>query len=236
MERHQQEFYRGLLEVEQRQLTAEAREIQDGLGQSQKESVQELSSYDNHPADSGSETFEREKDLSLRGNLDRRLQEINKALGRIEQDQYGTCASCGGEIPPDRLRANPAALYCIRCQEADDGQADTRRRPVEEEPLSPPFGRTFKGLDKEGTEGDGGSVIFDGEDTWQAVARFGTSSTPQDIAGDADYDRLYVGADEDVGAVEDIEEMVDDQGDLWIGKQRRPRDPKTERRQGPKAR
>ena len=31
-----------------------------------------------------------------------------------------TCVSCGGEIPPERLRAMPLTEFCVECQAADD--------------------------------------------------------------------------------------------------------------------
>jgi DnaK suppressor protein len=31
---------------------------------------------------------------------------------------YGICIDCGGEIPFERLQAQPAALRCIACQNA----------------------------------------------------------------------------------------------------------------------
>ena len=55
------------------------------------------------------------------------------------------------------------------------------------------------------------NVGFDAEDTWQAVARWGTANTPQDIPGAYDYDDAYINADEDISTVtplEGIEAMV----------------------------
>ena len=46
----------------------------------------------------------------------RELREVEAALGRIADRSYGSCADCGGEIDYARLKANPAATRCIRCQ------------------------------------------------------------------------------------------------------------------------
>jgi DnaK suppressor protein len=54
---------------------------------------------------------------------DRDLQElraIDAALRAIEDGSYGTCESCGLEIPAERLRAQPLALRCIVCQGRDE--------------------------------------------------------------------------------------------------------------------
>lgn len=41
--------------------------------------------------------------------------EIRAALARIRDGQYGTCANCGAEIAPARLKALPTATLCINC-------------------------------------------------------------------------------------------------------------------------
>jgi DnaK suppressor protein len=45
------------------------------------------------------------------------LRDIEAALERIGDGSYGTCCDCGSEIGHYRLRAYPAALRCIDCQE-----------------------------------------------------------------------------------------------------------------------
>ena len=46
----------------------------------------------------------------------RELQELDAALARIVQGTYGICTDCGDDIPIERLRVNPGALRCVRCQ------------------------------------------------------------------------------------------------------------------------
>ena len=48
----------------------------------------------------------------------RRRQQVEAALRRIEEDEYGDCAICGEPIDPRRLEAKPEAPLCVRCQEA----------------------------------------------------------------------------------------------------------------------
>ena len=45
----------------------------------------------------------------------RELAEIEAALGRIAQGNYGTCMACGGPLGLQRLRAIPEARYCLSC-------------------------------------------------------------------------------------------------------------------------
>ena len=46
------------------------------------------------------------------------------------------------------------------------------------------------------------SVGFDGEDALQAVMRYGSSDTPQDIPGSHDYKDLFLNSDETAGIVD----------------------------------
>jgi DnaK suppressor protein len=45
------------------------------------------------------------------------LRSVLKALGRINSPGYGACSDCEADIPLARLRAEPAALRCVECQE-----------------------------------------------------------------------------------------------------------------------
>lgn len=51
---------------------------------------------------------EMEQTLAIQTTYENRLQEVNNALGRIENGTYGKC-NCGKDIPLERLEADPAA-------------------------------------------------------------------------------------------------------------------------------
>lgn len=174
-----------------------------GLGRmSQGDQLQEDSTVDNHPADLGTETFERGKDLGLRSNAMRRLQAIDEALERIAQGTYGMCEECGQPIPEERLEVFPSATTCVACQERREALPDRFHRPIEEQVLNPPFGRSFR--DGSGDPG------YDGEDAWQEVASYGTSETPQDVPGAVKYTDMY-NSDEDVYTIVDpMDALVDE--------------------------
>ena len=78
----------------------------------------ELATVDQHPADAGSETFEREKDMAILNNLEEQVTEIDKALTRVEEGTYGTCEACGKPIGDERLEVVPTARYCVEDQGA----------------------------------------------------------------------------------------------------------------------
>jgi len=81
--------------------------------ESEDESVGELSPIDQHQADNGSETFEREKDFSIRDQVDRDLQAVQDAFERIDRGTYGRCATCRMPIAEERLAAVPTARFCF---------------------------------------------------------------------------------------------------------------------------
>ncbi|HTQ74198.1 MAG TPA: TraR/DksA family transcriptional regulator [Burkholderiales bacterium] len=46
----------------------------------------------------------------------RELREVERALLRLHEPEYGVCADCEAEIPFTRLAANPTATRCVACQ------------------------------------------------------------------------------------------------------------------------
>lgn len=174
-----------------------------GLELAEREMTGELSTSDNHPADVATDVYEREKDMALQDHAAEGLAQINEALDRMTKGQYGSCKTCGEPIAFERLSAVPTAQYCKQHAE-DNGEMSTRERPVEEEFLHPPFGRTSMDEHDEAN-------FFDGEDAWQIVASWGTSDSPAmaehpDVQ--SDYDHMFIEADELDGYVESLESFI----------------------------
>ncbi len=80
------------------------------------EDAGEETAYDNHLADTATETYDRELDYTLEENSGHVLAEIDAALERITNGTYGRCTNCDGQIPVERLEALPWATLCIECQ------------------------------------------------------------------------------------------------------------------------
>lgn len=163
---------------------------------SQTDAIGELSSYDNHPADLGTELYEREKDIALQAHAEDELEEINKALHAIAEGTYGICRVCSMNIPYERLVSNPMADTCI--EHAENNQfTDVSNRAVEDilgSHINPE------------PETDEEANYYDKEDAWQDVSRYGTSDSPSDLYGDHEnYNDMYANSDEDIGIVEDVE-------------------------------
>lgn len=58
----------------------------------------------------------RERQLSILEQLEGQLEEVNRAIQRVEEGSYGQCTQCGNFILPERLEALPHAELCINCQ------------------------------------------------------------------------------------------------------------------------
>lgn len=185
------EYYKKQLESLKSRLEKQMESLSKRGSEPLKNSIGELSGYDNHPADLGAETFERAKDLGLKDNSKVLLMKVNHALDRISEGTYGICENCGKPISEERLKALPYTTLCIDCKKSAENQEENSRRPLEEEVLGFPFGRSFR----DGTD----EVGYDGEDAWQDVARYGTSSGPQDIPGAVDYTETYEDGNEELG-------------------------------------
>ena len=82
----------------------------------------ELSSAagDQHLANHASEMVDRELDESLEDNAEQLVQEIDRALEKIDDGTYGKCERCGQEIPQERLDAVPYATLCVSCRQLEE--------------------------------------------------------------------------------------------------------------------
>ena len=93
------------------------------LGGTEEDVTGELSTADQHPADTSDMTFQRELDLTVRNIAEQRRAEVEEALARQRAGTYGICAECGQPIAPERLRARPEATLCIECARAKEHAA-----------------------------------------------------------------------------------------------------------------
>ena len=163
-----------------------------------KDAVDELSSYDNHPADLGTELFEREKDHAIEDHTANELEKVYHALHAMAVGTYGNCVVCGAEIPYERLEVIPYAVYCI---EHTPDRTIATDRPVEEQLLKPASRDSF--------DRNLSPYVNDGLDTFQEVARYGTSETPADFTGYfEEYGNLYEDRDDHEGFTEEIESFI----------------------------
>jgi RNA polymerase-binding transcription factor DksA len=82
----------------------------------EEDSSAQLSHLAQHPADAASDAFEREKDFSILDQINAELDDVERALQRLDDGNYGTCEACGGAIPDERLEVVPATRFCVEHQ------------------------------------------------------------------------------------------------------------------------
>jgi YteA family regulatory protein len=193
-------FRSALLDLQQDINERQKKNDDFGLGEGHyHESMGELSSYDNHPGDEGTDLYEREKDIALHQHQDYELENIQAALTAMEKGTYGKCLTCQKDIPLERLEAIPTTLYC---KEHSLDQTVSHNRPIEEGVLMPPFGKFDMDEQDE-------SIVYDAEDAWQEVAEWGTSDSPSDLeVPPSSYNDMFSEYDENIGYVEDFENFV----------------------------
>ena len=72
--------------------------------------------FDEESGQGDSMNVERERDLVLSAQALSAVEDIDKALSRIEAGSYGVCERCGESIPRERLKALPYASLCVKCK------------------------------------------------------------------------------------------------------------------------
>ena len=110
------EHFRGLLLDERKRVAAALQNLHDDHAGTLSDEAGEESAYDNHLADTATDTYDRELDYTLEENSEHVLTEIDAALKRIDDGTYGICTNRGEQIPVERLEARPWATLCIDCQ------------------------------------------------------------------------------------------------------------------------
>ena len=65
---------------------------------------------------------QRELTVELVDRASRRLRDVESALHRLAEGDYGACTDCDEPISVRRLTAIPWASRCARCQEVADGE------------------------------------------------------------------------------------------------------------------
>ena len=87
----------------------------NGVSEADVYSPTELSNYDNHPADLGTDLFQLEMNNTLKQHQQNMKISVEEALDRIDKGVYGKCLDCEKEIPEERLLVRPDAKFCIEC-------------------------------------------------------------------------------------------------------------------------
>jgi len=72
------------------------------------------------PTDRASLESDRNFMLRIRDRENKLIKKIKKALERIDNDTFGICEKCGGDISIKRLKARPVTTQCIECKTKEE--------------------------------------------------------------------------------------------------------------------
>jgi RNA polymerase-binding transcription factor DksA len=115
--------YRALLLLKRRQLVGMLSGMED---EALRSSGGNLSTMPLHMADIGTDTFDQDFTLGMAETERALLDEIDAAIGRIEDKTYGVCQLTGKPIPKTRLEAKPWAKYSIEAAKILERSGSTR--------------------------------------------------------------------------------------------------------------
>ena len=104
------EKYRRLLVDKKTSLVSELAKTKNAEEETTEESTQDI-------ADKAVSSYTREFRYSLNDTERNTTQQVEQALGRIEDGTFGFCLNCGNALNEKRLTAIPWSRHCVDCQE-----------------------------------------------------------------------------------------------------------------------
>ena len=67
-------------------------------------------------ADAGAATAERTETIGIVSSLKKRLDEVDRAMTKIDEGTFGICMVCGKEIGSARMEFRPTSVRCVDCK------------------------------------------------------------------------------------------------------------------------
>lgn len=192
-----------LMEQEQQIANAVKLMHKNGEADMSEHNPTELSNYDNHPAELGSELYSVEMNMALKVHEQTKLNNIQHALRKFETGAYGKCEKCSEEISFERLNAMPDAKFCLECEMKNEADEINTPDQQYDQVFQSPFGRKY--LNKR--EDD----EFEGLDQLNDLMKYGSADTPQDMGGYEDYEEFYTNEADNQGYVEEVEKISNQQ-------------------------
>jgi DnaK suppressor protein len=118
MDKKRLEQFRKKLEVRQQELRRVVSNTELAGRSADVETAQDI-------ADKAASSYTKEFLFSQSNNERQLLHQVESALARIREGEFGNCVSCGKEVNPKRLEAVPWTRFCIDCQEKlEQGQLE----------------------------------------------------------------------------------------------------------------
>ncbi|HEX2024581.1 MAG TPA: TraR/DksA C4-type zinc finger protein [Acidimicrobiales bacterium] len=110
------EEQRSLLLAEREASLRQAESLRAEAAQLAEEMEPGDTQFDEESGEGGTLNVERERDLALSAQALSAVEEIDRALAKLDAGSYGTCEGCGQPIPKARLKALPYATLCVGCK------------------------------------------------------------------------------------------------------------------------
>lgn len=120
LDKAQLEKIRANLVEKQIELETRKKELDEASFTSTQSDITGEVGLDEDFADAGTATFERERDLSIRNNIRDLIDQVTRAMQRIDEGTYGTCERCGQPIDATRLKELPHASLCLDCKRREE--------------------------------------------------------------------------------------------------------------------
>jgi len=111
---------RRLLEEERETYLRQARDLAAEAEALASEREPGDTQFDEESGEGDTLNVERERDLALSASASAAVDEIDRALRRMDAGSYGICERCGKKIAVARLEALPFAALCIECKSREE--------------------------------------------------------------------------------------------------------------------
>ena len=109
------------------EIRGELTRMKEGMAEDAEERSQEEQDTQLDRGDMSQEIFTREMDATIEGQVGRRLEDVERALEKIDEGSYGVCEDTGEEIAKGRLEAMPEAIRTVEAQQ----RFEQERRPAQ---------------------------------------------------------------------------------------------------------
>jgi DnaK suppressor protein len=108
------------------EIKEELLDIRQGMEEDERDRSQEEQDMELDSGDESQQMFTREMDATIGEQTGRRLQDVERALKKVEDGSYGVCDDTGEEIAKGRLEAMPEAIRTVDAQQSFERE----RRPA----------------------------------------------------------------------------------------------------------
>lgn len=102
-------------------LKVDLKRIISGMSEDEQDRAEEEETSQFDGGDMSQQMFTREMDATIGEQSEGRLEDVRRALEKIDEGTYGICDDTGEEIPKGRLEAIPEAIRTVEAQEKRGG-------------------------------------------------------------------------------------------------------------------